>query len=105
MNLSLALVAGGFFKLLGQHLEKASLFMKTIHFVDYGQDFLEFDIDHQGNVLKVRPFQGWAWSNIQVTNHVGIERGDFVSFTRNGNPTPRFICYPVSDVTTNPSRI
>ena len=33
----------------------------TVHFVDMGQDFLEWDIDARGVVTDGRPCQAWAW--------------------------------------------
>lgn len=51
--------------------------MKTIHFEDHGQDFLEWDIDADGNVLACRPFQGSLWCRCLVLNP-DLANGDYV---------------------------
>ncbi len=43
---------------MGKHTAVAA----TIKFEDQGQDFLEWDIDRLGYVIKSRPFQSWVWS-------------------------------------------
>lgn len=74
---------------------------KTIQFVDYGQDFLQFDINSQGVVTDVRPSQAWAWKGVQITNHVAIERGDHAQFRRIdgiAGVVEKTIAYPVEAV-------
>lgn len=74
--------------------------MKTILFVDYGQDFLEFDVDETGTVIDVRPFQHWVWAGIKVIDHHAIERGDYVQFEREerGRVERKWLAYPVDGV-------
>lgn len=40
--------------------------MRTIHFEDQGQDFLEWDIDSAGVVVGCRPFQASVWEGSVV---------------------------------------
>jgi hypothetical protein len=40
--------------------------IRTIHFADHGQDFLEWDIDAEGNVIDSRPLQAWIWVGAKV---------------------------------------
>ncbi|KKK75829.1 hypothetical protein LCGC14_2869790 [marine sediment metagenome] len=56
--------------------------MKTVHLVDEGQDFLEWDIE-DGKVVASRPFQGWLWEGTEVHN-TDIQPGDILDIT-----TPR----------------
>ncbi len=42
--------------------------METITFEDRGQDFLEWDIDENGVVVDVRPFQAGIWKGKLVSN-------------------------------------
>ncbi|KKM94730.1 hypothetical protein LCGC14_1195420 [marine sediment metagenome] len=69
--------------------------MQTVHFVDRGQDFLEWDIEH-GKVVGCRPFQYWLWKDTQVHNTV-ILPGDILEIT-----TPRgdrtTLNYPVERI-------
>jgi hypothetical protein len=40
--------------------------VRTIHFVDHGQDFLEWDLNDEGIVIAVRPAQEWAYKGYKV---------------------------------------
>lgn len=42
----------------------------TIHFVDNGQDFLEWDLDHNGVVVDCRPCQASVWNGTKVLNRL-----------------------------------
>lgn len=51
----------------------------TIKFEDHGQDFLEWDIDPDGNIIDCRPFQGSVWCKCRVQNDPEeIEVGDAI---------------------------
>lgn len=74
--------------------------MKTICFADYGQDFLEVDIDGTGVVLDVRPFQQSVLRGVRVTNHQTLERGAHASvlIQHFGQLVERHLVYPVEAV-------
>ena len=55
--------------------------MRTIVFVDDGQDFLEWDIDKEGKVVGCRPYQAWLWVGMIVQNKGQIKPGDLISYT------------------------
>lgn len=50
---------------------------RTIHFIDNGQDFLEWDIDDNGVVIDCRPFQASFWYGTKVLNK-DIEVGEIL---------------------------
>lgn len=54
--------------------------MRTIFFVDDGQDFLEWDINDKGEVVDCRPFQGFVWIGTKVHNK-DIKPGDQLDIT------------------------
>lgn len=54
--------------------------IRTIALEDHGQDFLEWDIDDQGEVVDCRPFQGWVWNGTIVHNK-DIRPGDILVIT------------------------
>lgn len=54
--------------------------MRTIFFVDDGQDFTQWDIDAEGKVVACRPFQGWVWIGPKVHNK-DIKPGDHLDIT------------------------
>lgn len=54
--------------------------MKRIFFEDDGQDFLEWDINEEGEVVACRPFQGWVWIGTKVNNE-DIKPGDHLDIT------------------------
>jgi hypothetical protein len=75
--------------------------LKTIQFVDYGQDYLQFDLNDRGVVVDVRPTQAWAWKGAVITNHTEIERGSYAKFKRidgHAGLVEQFIAYPVEAV-------
>ena len=57
--------------------------MLTVFFVDEGQDFLEWDINKEGEVIACRPFQSWLWVGVKVQNK-DIKRGDLITYTKDG---------------------
>ena len=69
--------------------------MVTIHFVDEGQDFLEWDIDEKGVVTACRPFQGWVWVGTKVHNK-DIKPGDKLDIEGHGLCTT--LIHPVEKV-------
>lgn len=76
--------------------------VKTIIFVDYGQDYLEWDIDHLGKVIDCRPFQSSFWCGSQLKNHQHIQAGDFAEISRtdpiSGALLEKFIVYPIEAI-------
>lgn len=56
--------------------------VKTIHFTDHGQDFLEWDIDAKGKVIASRPFQEWVWAGCVITNVKDLRKGATVAYRR-----------------------
>lgn len=40
--------------------------LTTVRFIDTGQDFLEWDLDHTGKVVACRPYQGDVWLGVVV---------------------------------------
>jgi len=94
--------AGGFFKRFERPLEKASPSMlKTIIFVDYGQDYLEFDVNDAGVVVEVRPYSDPFYKGVLIKQHEAIEAGSLVQFERTepGKGTVlKTIMYPVESV-------
>lgn len=76
--------------------------MKTIHFVDYGQDCLSWDIDEQGHVICCRPYDDPYFKGVKVVNHATIERGDFATIEITERVTKqvstKFITYPIDEV-------
>jgi len=57
--------------------------MITVFFVDDGQDFLEWDINDEGEVVDCRPFQGDIWIGTKVHNK-DIKPSDYLNITRAG---------------------
>jgi len=51
----------------------------TIFFEDKGQDFLEWDLDENNEVVGCRPGQGWVWIGSKVMNKV-IKVGGKIRF-------------------------
>ncbi len=64
--------------------------MITIFFVDDGQDFLEWDINDNGEVVDCRPFQGFVWVGTKVHNK-DIKPGDQLDITTPGGTRCRLI--------------
>jgi hypothetical protein len=48
---------------------------KIIEFEDCGQDFLTWEIDGDGLVVKCEPFQGFVWEGCRVINHTRVKAG------------------------------
>lgn len=54
--------------------------MITVFFVDDGQDFLEWDLNGEGEVVACRPFQSDIWVGTKVHNK-DIKPGDYPDIT------------------------
>ncbi len=54
---------------------------KRITFEDEGQDFLTFDVDNEGYIKDVKPFQFSIWSKYRVTNFKDLSIGDYVDLS------------------------
>lgn len=54
--------------------------MITVFFIDDGQDFMEWDINDEGEVVDCRPFQGDIWIGTKVHNK-DIRPGDYLNIT------------------------
>lgn len=50
--------------------------VKTIHFMDFGQDFLSWGLDRKGYIRVCEPAQGLIWCGRRVVNHDSIRVGD-----------------------------
>jgi hypothetical protein len=50
--------------------------MYTVVFEDDGQDFLEWDVDDDGEVVGCRPFQDWVWVGTYIFDHENVKPGD-----------------------------
>lgn len=50
----------------------------TVKFEDHGQDFLEFDVEADGKIVGVRPFQFSTWSKHKVMNMEWLKVGNWV---------------------------
>ncbi|MFT4191665.1 MAG: hypothetical protein QM617_09115 [Comamonas sp.] len=72
--------------------------VKTIHFQDHGQDFLEWDLDSVGHVVGCRPFQADVWMRHTVFNFADLAPGSYAEITVDGKQTP--IKYPIVKVST-----
>jgi hypothetical protein len=75
--------------------------LKTIIFVDYGQDYLEFDVNDAGVVVEVRPYSDPFYKGVLIKQHEAIEAGSLVQFERTepGKGTVlKTIMYPVESV-------
>jgi len=69
--------------------------MITVYLEDYGQDFLEWDIE-DGMVVDCRPFQSWLWNGTKVHN-TNIQPGDILEITSKTCGRTR-LNYPVERV-------
>jgi hypothetical protein len=75
--------------------------LKTIIFVDYGQDYLEFDVNDVGVVVEVRPYSDPFYKGCLIKRHEAVESGSLVQFERTepGKGTVlKNIMYPVESV-------
>jgi len=66
----------------------------TITFKDEGQDFVEWDIDKDGQVIACRPFQARVWCDGFVWNDP-IQVGDNITYISPRSSHPIEIQYPV----------
>lgn len=79
--------------------------LKTVKFVDQGQDFLEWDIEYPdegddfvGKVVACRPFQEAIWYGTEVYQK-DICPGDFLPIVPlSRNPRPMTLIHPVKSV-------
>lgn len=71
---------------------------RTIHFVDSGQDFLEWDLNADGRVVAVRPFQEWAYKGAKVYDPEKLAPGHGVRFTYSDREGSYVVKYPVEKV-------
>ena len=77
----------------------------TIHFEDHGQDFLEWDIGADGQVLDSRPCQAWVWAGQCVTARP--EPGALVRLMHGQQlhgHQQKVVTYPVAKVVTRITR-
>lgn len=58
--------------------------VKTIRFQDHGQDFLEWDLAADGQVVDCRPCQAWMWCRARVTNAASLRKGSIVKYSMPG---------------------
>ena len=73
---------------------------RTIHFVDRGQDFLEWDLNAEGRVLAVRPFQEQFYKGAKVFDAEKLAPGHGVRFTYSDREGSFVVKYPVEKVVT-----
>jgi len=67
---------------------------QTIALEDHGQDFLEWDLDADGNIIACRPAQGWLWTQRRVINHSQLVSGGSC-VVQSPDGTQRILNYPV----------
>jgi hypothetical protein len=72
--------------------------MKTIHFQDHGQDFLEWNIE-KGKVVGCRPFQASIWCGSKVHNR-SLKVGDQVRITPPALRERMVLRYPIERIDT-----
>lgn len=76
--------------------------MKTIHFVDYGQDCLSWDINDEGLIVACRPYNDPYFVGKKLLNSETVERGDFATIETcdplTGLVKTKFITYPINEV-------
>lgn len=80
--------------------EQAEAVVRTIHFADHGQDFLEWDLNAEGLVVACRPFQEWAWKGYKVYEPEKLQPGHPVRCKPAGREGSSVIRYPVEKVVT-----
>lgn len=49
-------------ELVDRACQRVTTRMRTVRLQDFGQDFLEFDLDENNVIVETRPFQGWLWN-------------------------------------------
>lgn len=70
----------------------------TVHFEDYGQDFLEWDIDLKTErVVASRPFQNEIWSGLLIAMPSMLKIGEKILCTRD-MITANEIKYPITKI-------
>jgi hypothetical protein len=74
--------------------------VRTIHFEDWGQDFLEWDLNSEGVVIAVRPAQEWAWKGAKVFEPENLGPGHGVRFMRFDQEGSFVVKYHVEKVVT-----
>lgn len=76
--------------------------MKTIHFVNYGQDCLSWDVDAAGVIQQCRPFDHPCFKGVRLLNSDTIEEEGFAKIEHRdpvtGHISTRHIVYPVESV-------
>lgn len=70
----------------------------TIHFVDHGQDFLEWDLNGEGRVIACRPALEWAYKGAKVFEPEKLQPGHGVRFTQPAIEGSFVVKYPVEKV-------
>ncbi len=76
--------------------------IRTIELEDHGQDFLELDVDDDGNIVGCRPFQERIWTQCRVVNETEpfndpITPGDVLWITAAGRSLGS-LNYPVAAI-------
>ncbi len=78
--------------------------LKTVKFVDEGQDFLEWDIEYPdnnhdivGTVVACRPFQEEVWKGTEVYSKE-IRPGDLLPVVSTISYRPMTLIHPVESV-------
>lgn len=70
-------------------LKEHALPVMRIHFEDKQQDFLTWDIDGSGSIIKCEPSQGYIWTQYKVLNHKELTVGGEVVI--NGNREMKYL--------------
>jgi len=76
------------------------MIITKITFEDHGQDFLEWDVDENGEVIHSRPFQNQVWSGGFIWNEQ-VNTGDKIIYMSPRSDHPIEIKYPVVAVNTH----
>lgn len=72
----------------------------TIHFVDNGQDFLQWDIAPGGEVIDCRPFQASVWVGCRIVSSLDtLKAGDHPLVESKYCDTPRHLIHAIEGVT------
>ncbi|ART47581.1 MULTISPECIES: hypothetical protein [Acidovorax] len=59
----------------------------VLHFTDFGQDFLRWELDAKGKVIGCEPFQGFVWKGKYVLGYDRLRAGDTVHYRSMGDST------------------
>lgn len=81
-----------------QRLRYLDKVVAVLHFEDYGQDFLRWELDANGKVIGCAPFQASIWCGNHVFNPQALQAGDIVFFWSQGEPEVRSIRYLLKKV-------